>query len=258
FPTVVLSSCSYSLQWLFTGIMVPVGLLLAVIKWEPLLKFGHWFWANGLFWLMGTKIRIIGKENIRPDKNYILVVNHSSIYDIPAILTVFPRLAFIGKEYLIKIPVFGTLLSRTDYIPIDPKDFIKARQSISQSIEKAKSLTIAIFPEGTRTLDGRIGGFKKGFVHIFWGTSLDVLPVTLNGLYELKPKTRFTIERKWPVEAVIHPPIPNEDLIKMTDAEIVEKVRSVVLSSHKIYQPNGNYILEGNENIMRRKSPVNF
>ncbi|PIS28769.1 MAG: hypothetical protein COT43_05680 [Candidatus Marinimicrobia bacterium CG08_land_8_20_14_0_20_45_22] len=248
FTTMIFSSCSYFLQWIFTAIMVLIGVLLAIVKWEMPLRFGHWFWANSIFWLMVKKVHIIGKENIRPDKNYILVVNHSSIYDIPAILTIIPRLAFIGKEYLIKIPIFGSLLSRTDYIPIDRNDYVKARQSISQSIEKAKSLTIAIFPEGTRTLDGRIGIFKKGFVHIFWGTSLDVLPVTLNGLYELKPKTRFNIERKWPVEAVIHPPIPNEDLIKMTDAEIVEKVRSVVLTSHKIYQPNGRYTLEGSKN----------
>lgn len=247
YPTVVFSGCSYLLQWTFTAIMVPIGVVLAVVKWEIPLRFGHWFWANGLFWLMGTNVRIVGKENVRPDKNYILVVNHSSIYDIPAILTVFPRLAFIGKEYLIRIPVFGTLLSRTDYIPIDPKDAVKAHESITKSIETARSLTIAIFPEGTRTLNGRIGRFKKGFVHIFWGTNLDVLPVTLNGLYELKPKTRFTIERKWQIEAVIHPPILNEELIKMTDTEIVEKVRSVVLSSHKIYLPNGTYKLEGSK-----------
>lgn len=183
---------------------------------------------------MGKQVHIEGKENYDKLKNYILVVNHASIYDIPAIMSVVPGVSWIGREYLIRIPGFGHLLKMNDYIPIEPGQPGRSWQSIKQAITHAKDgITVAIFPEGTRTEDGQLGTFKKGFIHILRATHLDILPVTLNGFYSLKSKTRFTIAPKGKLEIVIHSPLDNKKLLPMADNEIMDVVKKTILSSHQ-------------------------
>jgi 1-acyl-sn-glycerol-3-phosphate acyltransferase len=162
-----------------------------------------------------------------------MLINHASIYDIPAIIAVFPRVSWLGRSYLTRIPVFGYFLRNTDYIPIDPGNREKSRESIKHSIAKADSITIALFPEGTRTETGELGPFKKGFIHILKSTNLDILPVTLNGMFRLKPKTRFIIDPRVRLEAVVSDPIPAAELINLPDNEIIERVRSTITANYR-------------------------
>ncbi|MFH1214465.1 MAG: lysophospholipid acyltransferase family protein, partial [Candidatus Neomarinimicrobiota bacterium] len=146
------SIISYGLQYSFTAIMVLIGFILIFVRAQNLLMLGHILWGRVIFWLMGNHIHVTGRKKIEPGKKYIMLINHASIYDIPAIVAVFPRVSWLGRSYLSRIPVFGYFLRQTDYIPIDPGDREKAHESINQSIAKADSITVAIFPEGTRTL----------------------------------------------------------------------------------------------------------
>jgi 1-acyl-sn-glycerol-3-phosphate acyltransferase len=214
--------------------MIPLGIILVFFKASYLLHIGHIFWARGLFWLMGTHIHVYGREKIERGKKYIMLINHASIYDIPAIIAVFPRVSWLGRSYLTRIPVFGYFLRNTDYIPIDPGDREKSRAAINNSIAKADSLTIALFPEGTRTLTGELGPFKKGFIHIMKATNLDILPVTLNGMFRLKPKTRFIIDPRVRLEAVVSDPIPAAELINFTDQEILDRVKTTIVANYRL------------------------
>jgi 1-acyl-sn-glycerol-3-phosphate acyltransferase len=121
------SFLSYGLQYLFSAIMIPLGIILVFLRASYLLHIGHIVWARGLFWLMGTHIHVYGREKIVRGKKYIMLINHASIYDIPAIIAVFPRVSWLGRSYLTRIPVFGYFLRRTDYIPIDPVTAEKSR-----------------------------------------------------------------------------------------------------------------------------------
>jgi 1-acyl-sn-glycerol-3-phosphate acyltransferase len=103
---------------------------------------------------------------------------------------------------------------------------------MEQLIQRSKTNTVAIFPEGTRTLDGKINGFYKGFIYLLRTSDLDILPVTLNGFYKLKPKNRFYISFDSPLEVVIHKSIKREDLIGKTDQEIIESVKSTIQSAY--------------------------
>ncbi len=234
YPLIITSFVSYGLQYVFTALMILMGIILVFLRAQNLLNIGHIIWARGLFWLMGTHIHVYGREKIERGKKYIMLINHASIYDIPAIVALFPRVSWLGRSYLTRIPVFGYFIQRTDYIPIDPGDREKARESINRSIAKADSLTIALFPEGTRTITGELGPFKKGFIHIMKATNLDILPVTLNGMYRLKPKTRFIIDPRVRLEAIVSDPIPCSELIDKPDSEILERVKTAIA---KNYQP---------------------
>ena len=84
----------------------------------------------------------------------------------------------------------------------------------------------------TRTLDGKINDFYKGFIYLFRTADIEILPVTLNGFYMLKPKTRFYINFNSKLEVVIHKPIKREELLNKTDAEIIETVKTVIESAY--------------------------
>lgn len=188
------------------------------------------FWANAVFWITGKKLHFSGRENIEQNKNYILVANHSSLFDIMAIMSVFPGISWFGRERLLKIPLFGCVLKMIDYVPMKTADIKNTRHMINQLIDKADGFTIAIFPEGTRTIDGNLGRFRKGFIHLLRAGNMDVLPVTLNGFYNFKPKTRFTINFKAPLEVCIHKPVSNAELVVLPDKEILSRVRDVIES----------------------------
>ena len=103
---------------------------------------------------------------------------------------------------------------------------------LSHLVEKSGARTIAIFPEGTRTSDGNINRFRKGFVHILKATEMSVLPVTLNGFFLLKPKNRFTINFESKIDVVIHKPIEWEELAEQDDHTILDKVKVVIESAY--------------------------
>ena len=102
---------------------------------------------------------------------------------------------------------------------------------IDRLIKKSKSHTIAIFPEGTRTRDGKVNEFYRGFIQVLRATDINVLPVTLNGFFVLKPKNRFYINFSSRISVIIHEPLSRELLIDKDDAEIINIVKNIIESS---------------------------
>jgi 1-acyl-sn-glycerol-3-phosphate acyltransferase len=189
-------------------------------------------WAKSVFIIIGKKFIIHGLENINKDEKYILVANHGSLFDITAIMSFYPGISWFGHERLLRVPLFGKILKMTDYVPFRKPTYTNTRKMIAQLIEKSKFQTVAIFPEGTRTLDGKINVFLKGFIYLFRSSEISILPVTLNGFYRLKPKNRFYINFDAKLEVIIHRPIRKEELTNKTDKEIIETVKSVILSAY--------------------------
>ncbi|MEJ2545905.1 MAG: lysophospholipid acyltransferase family protein, partial [Calditrichaceae bacterium] len=167
-----------------------------------------------------------GANHIQKGKRYILLVNHCSLFDIPAVLAFYPKVSWFGREYLLRIPLFGRMLKVTDYIAMKEAGFTNTKRMLNNLVENSGKHTIAMFPEGTRTTTGQINRFKKGFIYLMRTVKLDILPVTLNGLYQLKPKTHFYIDFSAKLNVTIHEPIPVDDLINKDDNEIISIVKS--------------------------------
>jgi len=189
-------------------------------------------WAKSVFLIIGKKFRVEGKENIKKECRYILVANHASLFDIVAIMSFYPGVSWFGHERLLKVPLFGKILKMTDYIPFKEPTVKNTKQMLEQLVQKSKQHTVAIFPEGTRTLNGKINDFYKGFIYLFRTSEIGILPVTLNGFYELKPKNRFYINFSSKLDVVIHKPINRKELIEKSDTEIIETVKTVIESAH--------------------------
>jgi 1-acyl-sn-glycerol-3-phosphate acyltransferase len=228
----VLSIVLFPILYCVTAICVFIILIFAWLKMKGPIRFLSQIWAKSIFLIIGKKFSISGKENIRKDRRYILVANHASLFDIVAIMSFYPGVSWFGHERLLKVPLFGTILKMTDYIPFREPTYKNTKQMIKQLVHKSKYQTIAIFPEGTRTLDGKINQFYRGFIYLFRTREIEVLPVTLNGFYKLKPKNRFYINFNSKLNVVIHEPIRREELIEKTDSEIIETVKTVIESAY--------------------------
>ena len=222
----------FAVLYIFTFCSALLTILFSFLNKKEAVHFIIRIWAKGMFWITGKKLTVSGTEFFEDNKKYIVVVNHGSIFDIPAIMSFFPGVSWFGRERLLNIPIFGRVLKMIDYVPMQTSDLKNTRRMISDLVNKSSGFSVAIFPEGTRTLDGKLGRFRKGFIHLLRAGTLDVLPVTLKGFYRFKPKNRLMIDFGCNLEAHIHKPIPNEKIIKLNDKEILTNVRNVIESAY--------------------------
>lgn len=228
----VLTVPVYGILYIYTAIGIFFALFLSWLNAKKPVFFMSRIWAKSVFLLMGKRIHIIGKENINKGEKYILLANHASLFDILAIVSFYPEVSWFGHERLLRVPVFGRFLKMTDYVPFREPTVTNTRHMLEQLMEKANDRTVALFPEGTRTTSGKINPFFRGFIYLFRSREIGILPVTLNGFYDFKPKTRFYINFGSRLEVVIHKPIPRDELIDKSDNEIIDTVKTVIESAY--------------------------
>jgi 1-acyl-sn-glycerol-3-phosphate acyltransferase len=104
------------------------------------------------------------------------------------------------------------------------------KKMLSSLVEMSEKRSIGIFPEGTRTLTGELNEFYRGFIMLMRNSEMDLLPVTLNGFYELKPKNRFHISFHSRLKVVIHEPIKNKEISDKSDLQIISTVKGIIES----------------------------
>jgi len=222
----------YGILYAYTAVGIFVALFLSWINIKKPVPILSKLWAKSVFLLMGKIIHVRGKENINKGEKYILIANHASLFDIVAIMSFYPEVSWFGHERLLRVPVLGKFLKMTDYVPFREPTVTNTRHMLEQLIEKANNRSVALFPEGTRTTSGKINPFYRGFIYLFRSREIGILPVTLNGFYNFKPKTRFYINFGSKLEIVIHKPIPREELINRSDSEITSTVKAVIESAY--------------------------
>lgn len=228
----VFSVAIFAILYCYTAVWVLIILIFAWLHMKKPISLISQFWAKSVFVIIGKKFIIQGKENININEKYILVANHASLFDIVVIMSFYPGISWFGHERLLRVPLFGQILKMTDYVPFKEPTYRNTKEMINQLVTRARDHTVAIFPEGTRTLNGKINEFYRGFIYLLRTTEIDILPVTLNGFYKLKPKNRSYINFNSKLDVTIHKPIKKEDLINKTDSEIIETVKTIIESAY--------------------------
>ena len=145
--------------------------------------------------LLGAWIRI--KNKIPNDQTYIVMMNHASFADVFfSIQPLKGKYTAILASFNFKIPIWGTMLRFFKAIPVYRKDKIKAIKAIkhAETIIKDLKYHVVIFPEGTRTTDGKLQKFKKGGFHMAINTQVPIIPIAVKGGFNYKPKTRWYIK----------------------------------------------------------------
>lgn len=222
----------FAILYTYTAIGVIFVLILAALRIKGPVKAIFRLWAKSVFLIMFKKLKVHGIENIKKGEKYILIANHASLFDIVAIVSFYPGISWFGHERLMKIPLFNIILKMTDYVPFKEPNFANTRKMIEQLVQKSRNQSIAIFPEGTRTLDGKINTFYRGFIYLYRSRDIEILPVTLNGFYDFKPKNRVYINFDSKLDVIIHEPIKRAELEEKSDMEIIGKVKAIIESAY--------------------------
>jgi 1-acyl-sn-glycerol-3-phosphate acyltransferase len=157
------------------------------------------------------------------------MANHQSNFDIPVLLGHLKvQFRWLAKVELFKIPVFGRAMRKAGYISIDRYHRESAFNSLKVAASKIKSgVSVLIFPEGTRSRDGKIRPFKKGGFVMAIDSGVPIVPVVITGTRAIMPKGRF---RVYPgdVSMAIHKPIGTSTYTRETKEALMEKVRRVI------------------------------
>lgn len=172
-------------------------------------------------------VTVVGKENI-PDVPCCYIGNHTSILDIPLLIdSVGKCMGFVAKKEMVKAPILGYWMKKYNCVPLDRENAREAIKAIRQGADNIKNgYSMAIFPEGTRSKDGKLGEFKKGSLKLATMAKAPVVPVSINGAYRA-----YEIDRKFkPIDITVTfgEPIYTDKLSREEEKQLMEKVREEV------------------------------
>lgn len=150
-------------------------------------------WGRVLCRIANIRVRVEGGEDLDPAKPYIFIGNHCSMADIMAFSGYINHdYRWIAKKELFAIPIFGTGMRSVDFIPIDRSHGREAVQSLNNAAQRiAEGSSVILFPEGTRSLDGRLQSFKTGAVMLAIKAGVELVPVGFNGTHQALPKGKL-------------------------------------------------------------------
>lgn len=165
----------------FSSVSIVGGLIRAPAR---LHDWVHRNWSRTLLWAAGVRVTVDGLERVDRESPQILVANHQSIFDVFALLASLPvSIRFVAKQELGRIPVFASAMRAAGHVFIDRGDRRKASEAMRGAAKRMKRerLSLGLFPEGTRSRDGRLRDFKKGTFVLAIETQLPILPVGVQG-----------------------------------------------------------------------------
>lgn len=182
-------------------------------------------WARSLLWLCGITVHLRGMEHVEKDRVYLVMANHQSLFDIPLINALMNiRIRFLAKKSLGLIPIFGWYLWAGRYIFIDRSNPRVSHRSIEAAVPKLKQgPSLAIFPEGTRSPDGRLQPLKRGGFILAIESQVPILPVGIAGTVDVLSRSGWLI-RSGPVAMAIGRPIDTTRFTRETRADLLQAV----------------------------------
>ena len=154
-------------------------------------------WAKVILRVCGIRVNVHGRENVNPEAPRIYMCNHQSFFDIWTLLAFLPvDFKFILKQELMNIPLLGPAMKQAGYIGVERKDPRKAVKSIALAAKRIKDgASVLIFPEGTRSVDGRLQSFKRGGFNLAFKSGCDIVPVVINGSNRIATKGSLRINK---------------------------------------------------------------
>ncbi|UCE60352.1 MAG: 1-acyl-sn-glycerol-3-phosphate acyltransferase [Phycisphaerales bacterium] len=208
------------------------GLIIGLVypaRWVA--DWSSFLWSRAILWVSSVALLIEGSEHIcRGPEPAFYVGNHQSALDIPMLVVALRgRVRFLAKKSLFRIPVFGWLLSLYSYVPIDranPRKTLKSLERMLELVEQ-RSVSPVVFPEGTRSPDGRLLPFRKGAMKICQRAGLTIVPFAIHGSGAVHRTGEFRI-RPGEIRVSFSEPIPADDVKAMSSSDLHDRVRASI------------------------------
>ena len=176
-----------------------------------------WSWL--ILHTIGSPAKVSGMGKIDLSRPHVFVANHSSALDIPVLYTGIPRqFRIVAKEELFRYPFMGWHLRRSGQVPIVLDAKVSSMRSLLRAVPGLKGgMPLVVFPEGGRSVDGKIQPFMSGAAYIAIKAEVDIVPMAIVGTFDALPMNKFHI-RPGKIELVVGDPIPTTGLT-LHDAE---------------------------------------
>lgn len=190
-------------------------------------------WTWSVLKIGGVRLKVQGLDCLDQGQQYIFVANHQSNIDIPVLVQSLARfqLRWLAKRELLSIPFFGWAIRASRHIIVDRSNRSKALASLKEATEKiAGGISVVIFPEGTRSLDGKLLPFKRGGFLLAMKTETPIVPITINGSGAILPRGDWRI-RGGEIEVIVSEPVPVERYDPRSLRNLLDRVR-ITIESH--------------------------
>jgi len=214
---------------IYFGLICIIGILLTFFITQEALDPWIKKMLRGLFKVLHVRVVAEGTEKIKPQKTYLFMANHVSIFDVPllgAYIPTFVRGVEARRQF--RWPFYGWAVRRLGNIPIDRRNihaFIRSIRKAEKYLQRGKSMVI--LPEGHRTRDGKLRPFKKLPFFLVKQADVNITPIGLSGLFYLKPKNSWLI-RPTTVKIKFGDIIPAEKIRSMSVIELKDHTRKEI------------------------------
>lgn len=229
-----------SLRTLYCWVTLAITTIILAAMYLPLVKISpesrliRWLerlWMSFIVYGSNVKLKPRGMDNVEAGRSYIVMANHRSMYDIPALHYLLGNdrdLRWVGKHELLKVPAFGWALGASRHVAIDRQNRERGITALREAARASREgVSFAILPEGTRNAEGTLLPFKKGGFHLAIDTNLPILPVSIVGSEKMMIKGTWWI-LAGTIEVTVHPAIPTEGLNKDELESLIERTRASI------------------------------
>ncbi len=203
------------------------------LPFDPKLRALHLFtcfWGSLYTWANPAwPVRISGREKIRRDEAYVMVANHQSLLDILVLFRLFVHYKWVSKIENFRIPLIGWNMRLNRYIQLrrgDRSSVVKMLALCRETLAAGSS--VMIFPEGTRSPDGRLRSFKPGAFVLAKATGRPILPIVVDGTASALPKRGFVLQGRHRIHVTILDEIPPESFAAESPEELASRVQALI------------------------------
>ena len=182
--------------------------------------------------MVGVRIEVTGLDKLDRNQTYIFTPNHQSLIEVPLFVAYLGRNpAYLGKKEVFKYPVFGYGIRLIGVVPVDRSNSPAAVESAKVATENLRrGKSYVVYPEGTRSRDGRMLPFKKGAFMMAIDAGVPVVPVTVSGATRIMPKAQVKVFPST-VRITVHDPISTAGYSKENVAELMGRTRAKIFSA---------------------------
>ena len=202
-------------------------------------------WGRVMLWLLLIPVKVEGREQLEHRQSYVFVANHQGAFDIFLIYGHLNRnFKWMMKYQLRRIPIIGYTCEKAHHIYVDKRGPKKIKATYDTARETLKDgVSVTLFPEGSRTFTGHMGLFRKGAFALADELQLPVVPMTINGSFNIMPRQRDLHFVNWhrltlTIHAPIYPVGQGPENVQATMHQAYDSVMSALTPEYQGYVEN--------------------